>query len=150
MGILSTAESIALELSSRVAEITIANGYNTDIGLRNYRGRLKIDEDDIPCCVVVEGADTIGKSSGLKNIQVFQEYVLGGYAFCDPDNPNDTAHKIIKDLKRAVFSDGTTWGGKVRSIEYKGRNIGPRSDGVSVVFAVIHIHIEYAEDLSNP
>ena len=102
MTILNTAEQIALELSARVGEISIANGYNTDIGIKNYRGRLKIDQDDIPCCVVVEGADTIGKSTGLQNIQVFQEYVLGGYAFCDPDNPNDTAHKIIKDLKRAV------------------------------------------------
>ena len=150
MSILTTAESIANEMSARLSQISIANGYNTDIGLRNFRGRLKIDQEDIPCCVLVEGGDTVGKSNGLKNVQIFQEYVLGGYALCDPDNPNDMAHKIIKDLKRAVFADGTTWGGRVRSIEYKGRNIGPRSDGVSVVFAVIHVVVEYAEDLTQP
>lgn len=144
------AEDIAVDLSTRLQSITIANGYETDIGLRSYRGRTHIDEDAVPCSVLIEGEDKTGKSTGLTNVQVFQDYVLGGYVKCDPSNPNDAAHKVLRDIKKAVFKDGAKLGGRVRNIEYKGRNIGPRADGRPVVFAIVYVTVEFAEDLTNP
>lgn len=145
------AEDIALDLSARLATITVANGYETNIGERSYRGRTHIDEDSaVSCSVLIEGEDKTGKSTGLNNIQVFQDYVLGGYAKCDPNNPNDMAHAILRDLKKAIFKDGSRLGDRVRSIEYKGRNIGPRADGRPIVFAIIYVTVEFAEDLTNP
>ena len=78
---------------------------------------------------------------------------------CDPDNPNDMAHQIISDIKKAVFSNtdatrvdttmGTvSFGGRVKSVHYRGRDIGPRTDGVPIVFAVVHIDVVYVEQLS--
>lgn len=144
------AEDIALDLSTRLAAITVADGCETDIGLRAFRGRVHIPENAVPCNSLIEGDDNTGKSTGLTNTQVFQDYALVGYAVCDPAQPNDTAHKIIRDLKKAIFKDGSKLGGKVRNVEYKGRNIGPRADGVAIVSAVVHITVEFAEDLQNP
>jgi hypothetical protein len=144
------ASEIAIDLSNRLKAITVANGYETDIGLRSYRGRTNIDEDSVPCSVLIEGEDKMGRSSGLNNVQVLQDYVLGGYVKCDPNNPNDAAHAILRDLKKAVFKDGSKMGGVVRNVEYRGRNIGARADGRPIVFAIIHITVEYAEDLTNP
>lgn len=149
--IFTKASEIAVELSARLATIKVADGFHTDIGLRVYRGRRKIDDEMIPCAVLFEGADDVSNPPGHPiEVKVDQGYVLGGYAKCDPDNPNDTAHLIIKDLKRAVFGGAATLGGKVRVVQYNGRDIGPRADGVAIVFAVIEIEVEYAETLLDP
>lgn len=150
-----TASEIALYMTNTLAGITKANGYHTDIGLeRVFRGRRKIDDDQVPCAVIIEGEDNVTSEGRPPNITVVQSYVLGGYSDCDPDNPNDTAHLIIKDLKRAFFKDvdsrmGNTFSGRVVKVEYKGRDIGPRADGVPIVFAVIHIDVTYAENLAE-
>lgn len=148
---LQSAELIALEISSRLAAIRVANGCETDIGATVYRGKRKVEDDAAPCAVLVEGADTVTDRPGkLPAAKIEQGYVLGGYVPCDADNPNDAAHALIRDLKRAIFKDGGTFGGKVVSVNYKGRDIGPRTDGVAIVFALIEISVTYVESLVNP
>jgi hypothetical protein len=142
--------SIAAHLAGVLAGITKANGYKTDIGLRVYRGRRKIDDTLVPCGVLIEGEDRPGENVGRDTLKIVQSYVLGGYAPCDPDHPNDTAHDIISDIKKAVFShpDGRL-GGRSNKVRYVGRDIGPRTDGVAIVFAVVHIEVDFAETLSD-
>lgn len=149
--LLNTASGIAEELASRMATITKANGYNTDIGVRILRGRRHIDDGQVPCTVVVEGLDDVAPhQSRIPQVDITQVHILVGYDECHPDHPNDKAHLILKDLKRAIFCDGMTLGGKVRKVEYKGRDIGPRADGVGIVCASIEIEIKFVEDLTNP
>lgn len=154
------ARAVAAHLSDLLEGITKANGYETDIGLKVYRGKRKIGDGDVPCAVLIEGSDKPGNTQGSASQLVTQSYVLGGYAICDPDNPNDRAHEIISDLKKAVFtlvdptkaesiSGTTSFGGKVKRVEYKGRDIGPRADGVDIVFAVIHIDVDFVEQLTD-
>jgi hypothetical protein len=76
--------------------------------------------------------------------------LVDGFDACDPDNPNTKAHAMIRDIKRVIFLGGTTLGGKVRSVHYTGRDIGPRADGVSLVQVRVMIDVEYVEDLTNP
>lgn len=151
--ILNRADDIARHISTLMSGITKANGFETDIGSTVARGRRKIDDDQIPCSVVIEGEDRMGDATGRYSIRVTQSYVLGGYSRCDPQHPNDTAHQIIRDLKKAIFTDtGPTnnWGGKVLKLEYRGRDIGPRADGVPIVFAIVHVDVTYTEDVRNP
>lgn len=155
MTVFTKASDIAEHLTSLLAGITVSNGYNTDIGLRVYRGRRRIDDEQIPCAVLLEGNDTPGDNISRESIKITQAYVLGGYTGCDPDNPNDAAHAIIKDLKKAIFKGGllpngsVNFDGQVRSVQYRGRDIGPRADGKAVVFAVIFIDITFAETLAD-
>lgn len=145
------AAEVATELATRLATITVANGYNTDIGLRVLRGRRRIDDGQVPCAVLVEGADTTTSAPGqMTTVEVVQSYVLVAYHDCDPDHPNDKGHELIKDLKRAIFSDGTTLAKQVKRVHYRGRDIGPRGDGVGIVSATVEIDVVFVEDLTNP
>ena len=154
------ARDIALYLDGLLAGISKANGFETDIGLQVFRGKRRIDDTAVPCAVLLEGEDNPESAQGDASQVVVQSYVLGGYAECDPDNPNDRAHEIISDIKRALFQitdptreeqirGTTTFGGRVKSVSYRGRDIGPRADGVPIVFAVVHIDVKFVERLDQ-
>ena len=151
---MTKASDIALELYNRVSQISKANGFNTDIGLRVFRGKRSLDaKDDVPCVVLVEGNDT-PQDESLTSVSVSQRYVFESHDACDPDHPNDAAHLMIADLKRAIFAGepkhGMRLNGKAKGMTYKGRVIGPREDGAETVFAGIHLDVLYVEDLTNP
>lgn len=149
--IYSKAADIAAELTTRLQGITVALGSETDIGLRVYRGRKNVDEQMVPCAVLIEGTDTPTDRPGrLPAAAIRQRYVVAAYNTCDVDNPNDAAHAVIRDIKRALFKDGGTLGGKVHKVTYAGRDIGPRVDGYPAVFATVNIDVDYVEDLTNP
>lgn len=151
MTTLQTAIEIATELAQRMALVTKAGGYLTDAGTRVLRGRRRIDDGQVPCIVIAEGLDQVTQHpSRMAMAEIDQTYILIAYDECHPDHPNDKAHSLLKDLKRAVFADGATLGGKVRRVEYKGRDIGPRSDGVGIVCASIEIEVRFIEDLTSP
>jgi len=145
---------IAEEIKARVAQITTGNGYTTNVGATVRDGKIKIDDQDVPCTSVVEGADIVqsGVSQRMATAHIKQQYALVSYLQCDPDAPNTAARQAIRDLKRAIFrTDGKpdpTWGNKVRAVRYMGRNIGPRADGAAIVMAIVEIEVDYAEDLT--
>lgn len=142
---------IAQALYDRMANIRVANGYETDIGAKVFRGRRKIEDDSVPCGVLIEGNDSVKSRPGkVPMVELDQGYVLGGYVPCDPDHPNDAAHALIRDLKKAVFGDGGDLGKQAIKVSYTGRDIGPRPDGVAIVMAIIEINVNYIEDLTNP
>lgn len=152
---LHTADEIGTELSARLATRTVAQGAETDLGAKVYRGRRRIDDTMIPCAVVIEGDDVPARGGNVKtDYKLDQRYVLFSYVACDPDNPNDAAHAAIRDMKRALFNTNgqpdTKLGGKVRDIVYLGRDIGPRSDGAAFVLAAIEIGVEYVENVAAP
>ncbi len=147
-----TAGEISGELKSRLQTIRATNGAETDIGRDVMMGRRKIPADDQPpCLIVLEGEDDVKDRPGtLPMVLVSQNYIIDGFDACDPDNPNEKAHAIIRDIKKAIFKDGTTWSGKVKSVKYLGRDIGPRPDGVALVQARVMISVEYIEQLNQP
>jgi hypothetical protein len=128
---------VAEELTRRVSLIRLDDGYQTDIGRADhvFRGRVHFDDDMVPCSSIIEGNDDVQPwpSARVVHAHVKQQYAVVAYVPCDIANPNDAAHKAIKDIKRAIFkTDGkpdSTWGGLVRRVTYRGRNIGPRPAG---------------------
>ena len=149
------AEQIAIEIADRLATRTVALGAETNLGAQVYRGRVRIHDDMIPCCVVIEGDDVPSRERGVgPTVKIEQRYVLMAYVPCDPDHPNDAAHKALRDMKRAIFSTAgkpdATWGRKVKDVAYLGRDIGPRADGAAFVLAVIEIAVEFPESLAAP
>lgn len=156
MSTLHSSEAVAAELKARVLTCTVALGAETDLGVQVFQGRRTPDVDMMPCSVIIEGEDDVGQRAAVdgKVIEVNQHYAVLAYLPCDRDNPNATAHKAIRDLKRAIFRTAgrwdRTWGGKVRKVQYLGRDIGARVDGEAFVLAVVEVMVEFAEDLSNP
>lgn len=147
---MSKAADIASALSNRIALISGVNGYATDIGQRVFRGRMVIDQSEVPCTVLVEGEDRKEDDSGKNLVKLAQRYIIEGHAVCDPDQPNDAAHNVLSDIKRAIFGGDRRLGNMVSEIRYIGRNIGPRPDGTALVAASIEIEVVFVEDLTNP
>ena len=145
---------VAAEVVRRLSEITLAAGAETNIGTNIKQGKRKLPaEDEIPCCYLIEGGDDVEDTSGRSQsalVKVRQSYVIDAFDACAPDNPNIKAHAMIRDIKRALFKDGRTFGGRVVEVAYRGRDIGPRPDGVALVQARVMIDVSFAEDLSNP
>lgn len=154
MTLLHSAEGIGVELTARLEACTVAQGAETDLGAKVYRGRRHVDDSMIPCSVVIEGPDLPERGNVRTDYKLEQHYVLIAYVPCDADNPNDAAHAAIRDMKRAVFNTGgkpdSNLGGKVRECVYKGRDFGPRADGSSFVLAAIEIGVQYVENVSAP
>ncbi len=152
---MSKASELAAAVFARVSSITIANGYSTDIGLKVYRGKKTADAVEAPLAFIVEGDDDALDQKGIE-ARVKIQYAIEGHTACDPENPNDAVHAIVADLKRAIFGGDRTYGGIVRgnnggnSIEYKGRVVGEREEGASIVGAAILVSFEIMENLANP
>lgn len=150
---MSAALAITTALAIRLAAIKVANGYSTDLGLRVFRGRRRIDPKQMPCVVIVEMPDEV-KQQQRTAARVTQKIVVEGHSQCDPDNPNDRGHEMIADIKRAVFEDAKLRYGddakQVVDLTYKGRFIAPREDGLDFVSSSVEINVEYVEDLANP
>lgn len=152
---LHVAESISDELATRLAACRTSLGAETDLGAQVFRGRRRIDDDMIPCAVIIEGDDVPSRERGpYASVKLGQRYVTLAYLPCDPDHPNVAAHAGIRDMKRALFSTGgkpdERLGGKVLRMQYLGRDIGPRADGAAFVVAAIEVEVEYAESLAAP
>jgi hypothetical protein len=151
MTIFTKASEVAANIATRIAAINVLGGYETDIGARVFRGRRNVDESAVPCAVIIEGTDTPTDRPGkLPTVSITQRYVIAAYLTCDPNNPNDAAHAAIRDIKKAIFNGDGDFGGKVLRVSYRGRDIGPRADGVPVVFVTVDIDVDYVEDLTNP
>jgi hypothetical protein len=151
MTIYTKSSEVAAAIATRITQIKVADGYETDIGLRVFRGRRNVDESAVPCAVLIEGTDVPTDRPGrLPSVKVQQRFVIAAYVHCDVNNPNDAAHAAARDIKRVIFSGDTTLGGKALAVSYQGKDIGPRADGVPVVFVTVEIDVEYVEDLTNP
>ena len=148
MTTLTKASDIAELLTTMLSDITVAGGYNTDIGTTVYRGKRNVEDEQAPCCALIEGEDRVA-DQGPTQVVVDLDYAVVAYLPCDPDNPNDAAHKAIKDIKKLLFTGGPRLNDKVKSIQYRGRDIGPRGDGVALVMAVVHFTIRFAETLAD-
>lgn len=146
---MSQAKDISLALTARLETITAANGYLTDIGAKVFRGRRRLDESNIPCCVIAEGDDNI-LDENRRAAKIEQQYFIEGHSICNPDNPNDKAHDIIEDIKRAIFKHDAPIHPLIKALSYKGRTINPRDDGAGVIAASVEIAVTMVETLDAP
>jgi hypothetical protein len=154
MTTLNHAEDVADEIERRIKTIKIADGFETDIGMRVMMGRRKLPaEDEMPCAVIIEADDATDDESGKSRsakVKVSLPLVIDAFDRCDPDNPNRKAHAMLRDMKKVIFNGDRMLNGLVHSLKYIGKDIGPRPDGAAMVMARLMIEVYYVEDLSNP
>jgi hypothetical protein len=149
----SKALDIALAIGGRLAAITGNDPYQTTIGHRVMQGRRQIDKGRVPCVVVMESEGSVESKQVSPKLRMKQGYTIEGFVQCDDlDNPNLSAHRVIADIKRAIFGveEERALGGLAVGIEYVGRAIGVREDGADIVSGVVEIDVEFVEDLRSP
>ena len=156
--IYTKSSEVSQALFERLGVMTQANGAETNIGRKVYRGRKNLDDLAVPYTVLIEQTDTAQDRPGrLPSVSIEQRYLVVACLECDPDNPNDAAHAAIRDIKRAVFkpeadvSPGAigALGGRVKALHYRGKIIEQRVDGRPLVFVSVELAAEFVEDLTN-
>ena len=151
MTIFKRAEDVGLAIGEALTGITIANGAETDIGTSVQYGRTHIEDHEIPCVSIMEGADAVEHNARSPQVKVSQRYGLVAYVrIADGQTPNSAAHAAIRDMKRAVFRGDGTFGRRAISTRFVGKNIGPRADGADIVLALIEVDVTSAENLVEP
>jgi len=152
-------ETIIKNFLARLAVITTAHGYNTDIGGNVYRVRKTVDPDELPCCVVWPGAEK-GEASYGENSCTMQ-IRLEGIAGFGAENPSVVSEKILGDLKKCIFEPGNALAeppsGWLRSpdyidsLSYTGGGTDEYPDeGQKTVGASIMVTVGYTENIGDP
>lgn len=152
--VINTVEGSASEIVARLRTLTVDQGAETDIGTVVHLGYRHIDEEQVPCVMVVETEDESNMLQQGVHSDTHQHYEIYAFLRCDPASPNTAAHKAIRDLKRAIFVTAgrgdRTLGRKVARVNYHGRAIAPRADSAPFVCAAIEVSTQFCEDLSKP
>ena len=157
MTAISKAHEITLAFATQLGRITVSNGFQTDIGLRVFRGRRKVDITELPCVVLIEGDNEVIKrrGPGAPEVIIRQEYAIEAHLqVSDPDHPNDAGHAAKADIKRGLF-EPVWWraAGLISArngLSFEGDVILPREDGAAIVSTVVGVSFEYHEDVSAP
>lgn len=152
--LLQTGEALAAEVARRVALCTVAQGAETDLGVRIFEGRRNPSTDMIPCAVIIEADDKPSHGGGASLVENTQRFVVYAYVTCDPLHPNHAARAAIRDLKRKLFNPNgrrtCDWDRTVQAVRYLGKDIGPRADGAGFVLVGVEFEVDFVEDLSQP
>ena len=117
-----------------------------------FRGKRKIEPEELPCIVLFEGEDRITDETTENTALVDQFYGAEWHGpAVDVNNPNDTAHTAIAEMKKALFIRRDPMRPKMfRKLRYKGRSIGTREEGSEFVSAIVLFSAEVGEELTNP
>lgn len=155
--VVNTAGAVAAIIYERMQGITVANGFETNMGLTIFQGRVKVADEQVikaeVCASIIEGIDVPEDQRLLGSapeVKLEQRYGLVGYSVCDPDAPNEAAHRMLRDMKRAIWRNDATFDGAVKAVRYRSRDIGPRADGVNIVMALLEFGVVYVENLTKP
>lgn len=144
---------IVKALAARLEVIRTANGYRTDAGAQVYRGRIVFDaSDSLPALTVFDDEDDVLQINGALRAKLGLSVTIEGIAQADPDNPSDTGHAMVADIKKAIFSPDydQTFGGMVAKLSYAGRRMQSREGGSGHISVAVMLTVEYVEDLTNP
>ncbi len=95
-------ELVILDYMSRLADITIANGYNTDCGSHVFRVRKMVDPDELPATIVWPQPEKAEAEYGALNCTMTIR--VEGLAKFGTTNPSVVAEQILGDLKKCILA----------------------------------------------
>lgn len=147
----SVAQQIFNALTTRLEQITVANGYNNDPeifkGRRSFTWRV-----GSPVRITVWSPEASPpEERHAERIDVSLTVMVEGFAEDGGTNPFDTALKMIADIKKAVLGpDDQTLGGLVSAMGWAGDGVHMPEEGSKIVSAQVGLVIEYPELRGDP
>ena len=147
-------EQIILAIISNLADITIDDSYNTDIGKTIQRVKFGLMESELPALVVWPQVEEVSLAkSGSKNM-IMPVKLEGLSLFTDIQNPSVIAELMLGDIRKRMEAQGSAnnvTDGLAGKIEYSAGGTDeypePGHDRVGV-YAVYNI--EYTTVTGDP
>lgn len=140
-------------LADRVREITIDNGFYTDIGL----GKIVLDdedvqEDDVPSVVIEATLATVGsQGAGHLNSDVDITIEYGIPRLANVPNAKRQVHRARLDLVRALTFNNKSLPRFVRSFEQVDASLGSGNNDAGAYFTIAQVTARAGlTDLKSP
>lgn len=147
-------QQIIAALEARLAQITTANGFQTNAGQHVFLGK---DPEDlfgdeltrVPCCALNEGEAVVEQKIGT-HYRVSLPIVVCGITNAQPDAPSTAGNALLADLTTALWPeaaergvDNDDIGGLAISWQYTGDEIFPRGPGRTFTVAMVTGILEF-------
>jgi len=142
-------------IETALANITIANGYNTDMGTNVVWGKISNTSDQMPCVFLIDGdaankdndevPNVKGRARTL-NIKVRKRIIIEAHVACDPNRPNAAGHDALNDIKALMMDGDRSFDGISMSTLWISDTFGRREDGVAVIPVLSQFDITYCLD----
>lgn len=156
-------------LTAALEEVTVANGYVSELPGKVFRGRAVYgDSDPVPMISILEVPIPIEQKPTPEDSPYGNggwELMIQGFAVDDRENPTDPAHIMLADVKKrlAIERKKLNWGpaqGPDGGVFGLGRTITKMQIGPGVVrppdeisakaYFWLTFELELAEDLEDP
>ena len=156
------AARIASVLAARLADIKVINGYETDAGLRVYRGRLLSSPEDLGDgpVVTIYPRDAVPTERPIEDAleeRVRHELhlsIIGQALPDDDDHPMDTGWALMGDIKRSIFrsiSPLIEGGERISEApEHAGARLAMPEPGERTAVAIVDVTVRYFQQRNNP
>ena len=143
---MSTRETAIGEMRTRLENILVASGFNTDVGQVVMLGEQPVFGADDPTAVVslIVGQD----SAGYQGEHVVVELPVEAQAIvkADVDDPWTTVEAVIADIKKAVETDRDLGGALIRrGLERGATRPFDRESGSEFVGAGVEYRLKFKE-----
>lgn len=142
-------------IRDRLKAIDGSGDFTFDVGERVYLGRAFFDPNDIPGISVLEDDDPFEVSEESPRYRENGVYRVLGLAPADDQNPLRAGHRLLADMKRALFlaPNGPEFeqlGNLPASIKYTGRQVFQREDGKRHCEAHLFLTVAHFETWGDP
>jgi hypothetical protein len=152
-------EIIIKDFMTRLAVITIANGYRTGIGANVLRARKKVDPDEVPGTVLFPGTEKSVQQYGT--MKCTMTIRIEGLALFGAENPSVVSERILGDLKKCILAPANLLtspvSGWVRTPDYidgliytEGGTEEYPEDGQTTAAAFAGFEVSYTTKINDP
>jgi len=133
-------EQIIQAFATKLATVTVANGYHYDVGNSVERAVPAKTKDQVPALVLWDTNDSVAEIQNYSGGHIALPLLVNAFIAVDPlVNNSVAANRLLGDLIKAMTSGDTTLGGLADSTRYTESQMeypqpGEQTIGVNVVF----------------
>lgn len=154
-------QTIMQNILALLQTISVANGFNFDMGTNATWGKITNTADNLPCIFLLDGDCTNhddsddtpnlpGKSRPM-NVQVRKRVQVEAHVPCDVNQPNLAGHLALQDLKAALFiGDRMFSTSAIKSTKWVSDTFGRREDGTKVLPVMMQFDVTYPANQAAP
>jgi hypothetical protein len=145
---------------ARLAQIAIADGYETDAGANVSRARRTFGETELPALTVFEESEVPGNGQTSDETDSFTTrlgFAVFAHVVCDQADTGQRLGLMRADVKRALMRPDALGNagvsdddGQIGSLIYQGSTAAPREDGASIESVRVSFIAKYPETFGDP
>lgn len=145
----SIRELIISGFETRMATMTLANGYVVGAGATIFRASKHIDAGDLPACAIWPSTEDVLKNYGQHECTMKMRVEAIG--LIGLSNPSEIQEKLLADLKRCIFDMSVVISSYIDGIVYTTGGPAEFPSGEDTITAAyVEFNIKYNEKIGDP